>query len=84
MYTKRMQGLSRISTRAERLPAVGEGKRGQSGHIGYLLRQANAAMKQVFERRLKPVGLTHPQFVILTMCKAYGARSGADLAFSRT
>jgi DNA-binding MarR family transcriptional regulator len=80
MATRQLQQRREASVQFERIPKAGEGKRGEDGHVGYLMRQASAAMKQSFERRLRPLGLTHPQFVILTMCKAYGARSGADLA----
>lgn len=62
------------------VPAIGEGKRGESGHIGYLLRQANAAHKIRMERALQDVGLTLPQFSVLTMLAAYPGASSADLA----
>ncbi|MBV8621696.1 MAG: MarR family transcriptional regulator [Curvibacter sp.] len=62
------------------LPEVGEGKRGEQGHIGYLLRQANAAHRLRMERALDELGLTLPQFMVLTMLRAYPGASGADLA----
>ncbi|MGH6715659.1 MAG: MarR family winged helix-turn-helix transcriptional regulator [Bradyrhizobium sp.] len=61
-------------------PAPGEGKRGESDYLGYLLRQAQAAARLTFERALADLGLTLPQFVVLTMLKAYPGLSGADLA----
>ncbi|MGH6680986.1 MAG: MarR family winged helix-turn-helix transcriptional regulator [Bradyrhizobium sp.] len=61
-------------------PAPGEGKRGESGYLGYLLRQAQAAARLTLERALADLGITPPQFVVLTMLKAYPGLSGADLA----
>jgi DNA-binding MarR family transcriptional regulator len=61
-------------------PQPGEGKRGEQGYLGYLLRQAQAASRLTLERTLAEVGATVPQFVVLTMLKAYPGLSGADLA----
>lgn len=63
-----------------RPPPPGQGKRGESGHLGYLLRQAQAAGRLTLERALADLGVTSPQFVVLTMLKAYPGLSGADLA----
>jgi len=63
-----------------RLPLPGEGKRGEHGYFGYLLRQAAAASRLTLERALAELGATAPQFVVLTMLKAYPGLSGADLA----
>ncbi|MGJ4947233.1 MarR family winged helix-turn-helix transcriptional regulator [Bradyrhizobium sp. HKCCYLS20291] len=63
-----------------RPPAPGQGKRGEDGHLAYLLRQAQAAARLSLERALGATGLTHPQFVVLTMLKAYPGLSGADCA----
>lgn len=68
------------STHKSAVPAVGEGKRGKQGHIGYLLRQANAAHRLRMERALAELGVTLPQFTVLTMLMAYPGASGADLA----
>ncbi|MFC3110569.1 MarR family winged helix-turn-helix transcriptional regulator [Undibacterium arcticum] len=62
------------------VPAVGEGKRGEQGHIGYLLRQAGAAHRLRMERALSDLAVTLPQFSVLTMLAAYPGASGADLA----
>ena len=62
------------------IPAPGEGKRGIDGYLAYLLRQANAAVRLTFERLLVDVGVTPPQFVVLTMLNAYPGLSGAELA----
>jgi DNA-binding MarR family transcriptional regulator len=63
-----------------RPPPPGQGKRGEQGYLGYLLRQAQAATRLTIERSLADLGVTPPQFVVLTMLKAYPGLSGADLA----
>ena len=63
-----------------RPPSPGEGKRGEHGYLAYLLRQAQAATRLSIERALAELGVTSPQFVVLTMLKAYPGLSGADLA----
>jgi DNA-binding MarR family transcriptional regulator len=63
-----------------RPPPPGEGKRGEKGYLGYLLRQAQAAARLTLERALDDLGVTPPQFVVLTMLRAYPGLSGADLA----
>ncbi len=63
-----------------RPPPPGQGKRGEKGYFGYLLRQAQAASRLTLERSLVDLGVTPPQFVVLTMLKAYPGLSGADLA----
>ena len=62
------------------VPPPGEGKRGEQGYLGYLLRQAAAASRLTLERALSELGATPPQFLVLTMLKAYPGLSGADLA----
>jgi DNA-binding MarR family transcriptional regulator len=63
-----------------RPPPPGQGKRGETGYLAYLLRQAQAAARLTLERALADLGITPPQFVVLTMLKAYPGLSGADLA----
>ena len=63
-----------------RPPPPGQGKRGEQGYLSYLLRQAQAAARLSLERALAEPGVTPPQFVVLTMLKAYPGLSGADLA----
>jgi DNA-binding MarR family transcriptional regulator len=58
----------------------GKGKRGEKGYLGYLLRQAQAATRLTLERALADLGVTPPQFAVLTMLRAYPGLSGADLA----
>jgi DNA-binding MarR family transcriptional regulator len=78
---------SRKNTSAEvpalhgvRPPPPGSGKRGEDGHIAYLLRQAQAATRLTLERALADLGVTQPQFAVLTMLNAYPGLSGADVA----
>jgi DNA-binding MarR family transcriptional regulator len=63
-----------------RPPPPGQGKRGKTGHLAYLLRQAQAAARLTLERALADLSVTPPQFVVLTMLRAYPGLSGADLA----
>jgi DNA-binding MarR family transcriptional regulator len=65
---------------APRLPAPGEGKRGETGYLGYLLRQAAGAYRLKMERALADLDVTPPQFVVLTMLATYPGHSNADLA----
>jgi DNA-binding MarR family transcriptional regulator len=65
---------------AKQIPAAGEARRGVDGHIAYLLRQANATVRQRLEHDLAGLGVTQPQFAVLTMLGAYGALSGAEIA----
>lgn len=62
------------------VPVVGAGKRGPDGHIGYLLRQAQAAMRLAHDVALAEIGLTTPQFLVLNLLDAYPGASGAELA----
>src|SRR6266851_2372123 len=62
------------------VPPPGQGKRGEQGFLAYLLRQAQAASRLTLERTLAAFGVTPPQFIVLTMLKAYPGLSGADLA----
>ena len=79
--------LSRQKPRSEnpdlamiRPPPPGHGKRGEHGYLASLLRQAQAAARLAMERALADLGVTPPQFVVLTMLRAYPGLSGADLA----
>lgn len=62
------------------VPSPGEGKRGEDGHLGYLLRQAAGAHRNRVEKALTEFGVTSPQFSVLTMLTAYPGLSNADLA----
>jgi DNA-binding MarR family transcriptional regulator len=70
----------RPRTAARAVPRPGEGKRGPEGHLGYLVRQANVAVRAAMEKALAGVDVTPPQFAVLTMIAAYPGASGADLA----
>lgn len=61
-------------------PAAGEGKRGETGHIGYLLQQAAAAFRLRMARALADIDVTPPQFAVLAMLGAYPGLSNAELA----
>jgi DNA-binding MarR family transcriptional regulator len=63
-----------------RPPPPGQGKRGEKGHLAYLLRQAQAATRLTLERALADLCVTPPQFAVLTMLNAYPGLSGADVA----
>jgi len=66
--------------RKQTIPDVGEGKRGEAGYVGYLLRQASAATRLATERAMADLGVTHPQFLVMTMVNAYPGCSSADVA----
>ncbi|MGL9617808.1 MarR family winged helix-turn-helix transcriptional regulator [Bradyrhizobium sp. U531] len=68
------------ASEAVHVPPPGEGKRGEDGYLGYLLRQAHAAVRLTMERTLADLGVTSPQFAVLTMLNAYPGLSGADVA----
>ena len=79
---KRPKSTSAVPTPLNGLhpPPPGQGKRGEQGYFGYLLRQAAGASRLTLERALSELGVTPPQFLVLTMLKAYPGLSGADLA----
>lgn len=62
------------------IPEPGEGKRGEQGHLGYLLRQASGAFRLRLERAMADLDVTQPQFAVLTMLANYPGLSNADLA----
>lgn len=72
--------MNRKSRATDRLPRAGEGKRGPEGHLGYLVRQANVAVRAAMEKALADLDVTPPQFAVLTMIVSYPDVSGADLA----
>lgn len=71
--------LTRTEARS-RIPEVGEGKRGEEGYVGYLLRQAAHAWRRRVESALAPLEMTHAQYLVLAMVRAYPGCSNADLA----
>jgi DNA-binding MarR family transcriptional regulator len=62
------------------LPRPGQAKRGVEGPIGYLLRQAQAALRVGGDRALEAAGLTLPQYGVLRMLSTYGELSASDIA----
>jgi DNA-binding MarR family transcriptional regulator len=70
----------RLKSHSAQVPQIGEAMRGEEGHLPYLLTQAQAAMRLALERALADLGVTPPQFSILTMIDSYPGLSGADLA----
>lgn len=66
------------NTTPRRKPAARGG--GADGHIGYLLRQAQVAVRNRIERALADLGVTHPQFAVMTLINAYDDLSAADIA----
>jgi DNA-binding MarR family transcriptional regulator len=65
---------------ARPVPPTGEGMRGEKGHLPYLLAQANAAVRLALDRAFADLGVTVPQFSVLTMIDVYPGVSGAELA----
>jgi DNA-binding MarR family transcriptional regulator len=82
----KMPARRRKKSRGNLAPAIGHpppachGKHGEQGYLAYLLRQAQAAARLRMERALADLGVTPPQFIVLTMLKAYPGLSGADVA----
>jgi len=77
---KRHRAKNPATIRPAAPPPPGRGKRGETGYLAYLLRQAQAATRLTMERALGELGVTPPQFMVLTMLRAYPGLSGADLA----
>lgn len=59
---------------------LGEGFRGPEGRVGYLLRQAQHALRLAMDASLRNLGITVPQFQILGVIQAEPGLSGAELA----
>jgi len=70
----------RKPSNATSIPAPGEGKRGEEGYLGYLLRQAAGTYRNRMDRRLADIGVTPPQFAVMTMVNAYPGISNAEIA----
>ncbi|MCP1118574.1 MarR family winged helix-turn-helix transcriptional regulator [Robbsia andropogonis] len=62
------------------IPKQGEGKRGEDGYLGYLLRQAAGAYRNRMDRGLVDLDITPPQFAVMTMVNSYPGISNADIA----
>lgn len=62
------------------IPGPGEGKRGEEGYLGYLLRQAAGAYRNRMDHGLADLNVTPPQFAVMTMINAYPGISNAEIA----
>jgi DNA-binding MarR family transcriptional regulator len=60
--------------------SIGTGFRGPAGRIGYLLRQAHQAFRAAAQAELAALGLTLPQYSVLSVAGAEPGLSGAELA----
>ncbi len=60
--------------------AVGEGFRGPEGRVGYLMRQAYQALRMAMHDELRALGITAPQYAVLSVADAEPGLSGVDLA----
>ena len=61
-------------------PDIGRGKRGEEGYLGYLLHQAAHIYRNRADKVLTDLGITTPQYTVLTMLAAYPELSGAGIA----
>lgn len=61
-------------------PEIGEGFRGVEGNLGYLLRQAQQAMRSSIEHALKGTGVTASQYTILSLLEVRPGISGVEIA----
>ena len=62
------------------MTAIGEGFRGPDGRVGYLLRQAHQAFRAAAQTELGTLGLTLPQYSVLSVADVRPGLSGAELA----
>ena len=72
--------LSYSSCQMPRQVEIGQDFRGPDGHIAFLLRQANSALRMVIERELAPLGITGPQYSALNVIVRLPGLSGTELA----
>jgi DNA-binding MarR family transcriptional regulator len=59
---------------------IGEGFRGPDGRVGLLLRQAFQALRTAMQEPLAGLGITTPQYSVLSVADAQPGLSGAELA----
>jgi DNA-binding MarR family transcriptional regulator len=59
---------------------LGEGFRGPDGAVGYVLRQAQLTLRRALDTALRELGITTPQFSLLSVLEVEPGLSGAGLA----
>jgi DNA-binding MarR family transcriptional regulator len=59
---------------------LGEGFRGPDGAVGYLLRQAQLTLRGALDAALRDLGITTPQYSVLSVLEIEPGLSGAELA----
>lgn len=59
---------------------LGEGFRGPDGAVGYLLRQAQLTLRGAVDAALRELGITTPQYSVLSVLEVEPGLSGAQLA----
>jgi DNA-binding MarR family transcriptional regulator len=59
---------------------LGEGFRGPDGAVGYVLRQAQLTLRRALDAALRDLGITTPQFSLLSVLEVEPGLSGAKLA----
>ena len=72
--------LMNLREPGDMVTAIGEAFRGPDGQVGYLLRQAHQAFRAAAQAELGPLGLTLPQYSVLSVADAEPGLSGAELA----
>jgi len=59
---------------------VGEGFRGPDGKVGYLVRQAQQALRHALDAAVADLGITSPQYSVLSMIEIAPGSSGVEIA----
>lgn len=59
---------------------LGDGFRGADGAVGYLLRQAQLTLRKALDTALRELGITTPQFSVLSVLEVESGLSGAEVA----
>jgi len=72
--------MNTSKARDDMVTTIGEGFRGPDGRVGYLLRQAHQAFRAAAQSALGPLGLTLPQYSVLSVADSEPGLSGAELA----
>ncbi len=78
--TRSSKTRNKKARKAKTIDEPGQGKRGAEGHIAYILRQAQVAVRNAVERELASLDVTLPQYSVMTMLAAYGDLSAAETA----